>query len=192
MNYGNEDVRTLSFMKGKKMPGSILELDEQETIREHCDASEVDFQGVKFYARAHIRGQNYTSSRYIKQRKRCNYNIYWQAAGEDVIKFGIVKLFLQINGQIFVLARELVPCINLNAVSNAQIRFSNIHTLIRESCCLHILSEKEIKGKIIRIRDYVCIPRHIGKKWKLQIWKFVKYIAVFFCVEGTILSVNVN
>lgn len=152
-----------SFRKGRKLLGIILKDDEKETITDYCCAQNLDFNDVAFYLRASIRGEIYTCNRYKRQIKRDNSQIYWKNEKNE-IKYGIVQVYFKIFENIFVSVRELVPLNDVSNLGHSNIRFPNLHIPIRESYCLNIITDKNLIGKLVRIKDYIYVPSNIGKK----------------------------
>lgn len=149
----------------EKLLRSDLNAEEIERILEFCQERNIPFDSINFFAKVKAGNIQYTSTKYKKQKKRNNFNIYWRDANSKE-KFGIIELFIFVQDEVMALIRELVEYADDPAklITNRNIRFEPIHTLIRETFCFHLLPVRNIEGKLIRIQNYVCIPDYVRKK----------------------------
>lgn len=153
-----------SGVKGRAFPAKQLSQSEKVMISKYCDLNNINFESIQFYAVASMKKQVFTSQRYTRQIKRDNSQVCWKQESDDEKRFGIIQLFCKIEDKLLISVRELIRCKDDCKLFNQYIRFPRIHILIRESYCLHLLEEKNIMCKIIRVQDYVCIPEYTGKK----------------------------
>lgn len=75
LKIDNQREKT-SFAMGRKFPATMLENEDKEFILEYCNQNNIDSEDFTLYSRANFRGDIYTSSKYKKQKKRNNSNIY--------------------------------------------------------------------------------------------------------------------
>lgn len=162
--HSNEKKGTDSFVKGKNIDHRHLTQSEKNVIVEYCDLHEIDFDEIRFHTRASLTNQIFTSERYQRQKKRDNSQISWKEENDDVMKFGVIQLFCNINRKISILVQELIPCNDNCNLFDKRIKFEKIHMLVRESNRLCLIEEKQLFCKIIRVGNYLCIPEYTGKK----------------------------
>lgn len=146
-----------------KRPQNILNDAEKEAIISECFDRNIDFESLILYARIKFKNIEYTSIRYKRQTKRDNSQITWEDS-ENQMRFGVIQIFYKINDQVYALVRELILNSDQHPISNPQIKFNNMHTEIRNSYCLYNVQLNFVRNKLIRIKNYVCIPGHTGKK----------------------------
>lgn len=151
------------FSETDKRSKKVLNEDEIEVVSRYCRDRDLEFDSITFYARIHFRSIEYTSVRYTRQKKRDNSHICWKD-NQNQKRFGQISIFFKLDNT-FVLVRELVPCSdNQKKISNQNIKFTSIHTEIRETYCLHVINLESITDTLIRIQNYVCVPGYTGKK----------------------------
>ena len=149
---------------GKELPRNTLDRDDADLIEDFCLNQDLDYTSIELYARVEIDNDIYTSSLYLKQKKRINFLIYWEDdEGEE--KFGSILVYLSCQNRLFALVHEMLPYNNSQKLSNHNIRFPNYHHRVRLTYCKYIISIEKIRGKLIKIKDYVCHePDYKGKK----------------------------
>lgn len=163
-NVMNDDSQSKNiFEESDKRYKNSLNDAETLSITRYCDTNNMDFNEISLYARVKFKDVEYTSSRYVRQFRRDNSQICWEN-NEKQTCFGIIQIFYKFNDKIFALVRELIPTSDQPAMSNPIIKFANMHTQIRESYCLYNVELDIIKNKLIRVKEYVCIPGYTGKK----------------------------
>lgn len=136
---------------------------EKNRIIDFCSSQNISFESIKFSSRVNLRGEIFTSVKYDRQKKRGNSQICWSGNDNENQKFGQIQLFFHNESRILSLVRELVPCSDSTSL-NGYIRSPKIHILVRPSYCLHIVDVREIKYKVIKVINYVCVPEFVGKR----------------------------
>lgn len=148
-----------------KVSMTDVDATQRNLILDFCKKNNTDIGCINLFAKIEFGKMKYTSLRYKRQKKRNNFNIYWRNENSKE-KFGIIEMFIYFENKAIALVRELIQDTeNRNQIiTTCHIRFSQMHILIRESYCLHLLPVNCIEGKTIRIGNYVCIPGYVGKK----------------------------
>lgn len=149
-----------------KLPESKLNIVEKGKITEYCNVKHLDLKSVTFHSRINTHKVVYTSQKYVNQKKRDNSQICWENKedGSVDLKYGIIELFFKSSDKTFALVRELIPCQDNTSLFNNFVRFPKIHVLVRSTYCLHVIKLEDIKCKLIRVKDYVCVPAFTAKK----------------------------
>lgn len=129
---------------------------ELAAITELCVSQMTTIDNVKVYDRVKIGKEIFTSQKYVRQKKRCNYYIFW-----DNSCFGLVLCFLSLNNVFFALVRRLVRCNDrASRITNQKVNidFSNFIIPIRDTYCIEVIPVQVIQGKVSKIGSYICFP----------------------------------
>lgn len=143
----NSEKKVITFGSPLK---NCLNDEELEFVKKFCNAKSICLDSTTFYNKAKFKNRIYTSVAYSLQKKRINYEIFWEK------KLGKILCFLCENNNTYAVIRELQDVNNgVNIVPNPKIRFPHFHTLVRDSYCMSVIPVTSIEGKLIRINNYV-------------------------------------
>ena len=131
---------------------------ELEAVNEFCALENLQFERIKFYAKARIYNTEYTSKQYTKQKSRNNYSVYWDE------NFGHILFFLRYENLVYAVVQELVSSFNDKTVSNKDIKFYNLFRSVRESFIISIIPLEAISGKFVKVKNEIsCVINRCDK-----------------------------
>lgn len=112
---------------------------------------------VKFYICMIIKNELYTSEKYKKQKKRCNYFIRYN----NYEKFGKILFFLILNKHLYLVVQELIFDSHsshriINEASKCDLE--DFFFPFRNSHCIEVIPCEELNNKVIKVQNYLCQP----------------------------------
>lgn len=111
---------------------------------------------IQVFTRAKRLKETFTSSMYLRQKKRNNFVVSWK----NGTNYGIIKYFFQINGVIYAAINELIKEPRLRTETPIHRQFKmyvfEIAVSIRKSYSLKFVNIEDLK-KIFLINNYICI-----------------------------------
>lgn len=134
---------------------------ELHLIQEFCQAYNNELINVKIFSRIQLSSVIITSQIYKKQRKRNNFYVFL-----NDMSFGCILYFLEFDHELYVVIRKLVhdnQALNI-CVSTIRLDFSTYIVPFRETHCICIVPVTRIKGKVTRVKNYLCLPANMCEK----------------------------
>lgn len=131
---------------------------ERQNIEEFCLLNQLNIDSISIYARVKVSNVIFTSEIYARQKTRENLFVYWNST-----MFGVILYF----ASIFAVLRKFISSNTSGSArvyKSVGINFDSYIIPYRETYCIDVIPVEDLKGKALRVKNYLCFTANNFEK----------------------------
>ena len=156
LGYGQNEDGNMFFECLGKASNFVKSEDELIMIEKSCSLNNMNLFNIKIYPRVKINWITFTSEMYKRQMERNNFYIFLKESS-----FCKVLRFLKIDNRVFAVVKLLGKDVLEKKIhmTNPYIDLSSYLIPFRETYCITIIPSEQINGKVMRVRNFLCMTQ---------------------------------